>query len=493
MLAIRMKFLAGRFHATPWGHHVNEGVVEYPPSCWRLLRSLVATFYRVFPARAHENGGDNESVWRLKGILAKLSAPPEYRLPEAAVAHTRHYDQANNGVKFFDTFVSVNPGDALLWLWPDVNLGEEERETLAGLLASLGTFGRAESWCEARLLSEEEARSAAEESVGAGSQVSCPATAGADMAGLEMMRLLLPAAGVDADELFETLKVETGVMRQRKQLDPTGSRWVTYTRPRNILQPRRSRPTIPKKETQYTVARFALSSSVLPLATGAMPFAEMARFALSDLRAQHTRNLYSPAFEGKTRDGVPLSGHEHAHFFATDENGDGRLDHLTVYAPCGFNQDDVEALGQLPSVKRYGNLPKVRTVLLGLGDKKDFSDVPVFKASKRWRSVTPFSLPRFANRGGGKPPRPRDLPEAQLARELKSRGLPEPIRIIRIDGYVTDKRPKFRWLEFHRRRLRKGTEGHGLVGFEIEFAEEVPGPIAVGFGCHFGLGLFMPI
>jgi CRISPR-associated protein Csb2 len=489
MLAIRMRFLAGRFHATPWGHHVNEGVVEYPPSLWRLLRSLVATFYRAFPGQAHENGGNNNSVSQLKGILAKLSAPPEFRLPNAAVAHTRHYDQANDGVKFFDTFVSVSPNDELLWLWRDATLDDEERGALADLLASLGTFGRAEAWCEADLLSEEEARSLAEETDGPLKLNSRPFTDDDAHVNQETMRLLLPAASDDADELFETLKIETSAMRKRKQLEPEGSRWVTYTRPQNILQPRRSRPVGTKKERRYTVARFALSSSVLPLVTDAMPFAETARFALSQCRAG---NSYSPALMGKTRDGVPLTGHEHAHFFVTDEDGDGRLDHLTVYAPCGFNRDDVEALGQLPSVRRYKNLPNVRTVLLGLGEEDDFKDIPIFREAKRWRSVTPFSLPRFANRGGGKPPRPRDLPEAQLVRELRSRRLPEPIRIERVDGYKTEKRPQFRWLEFHTRRLRKETEGHGLAGFEIEFAEEVQGPIAVGFGCHFGLGLFMP-
>ena len=49
MIAISLHFLTGRFHATPWGHHVNEGVAEWPPSPWRLLRALMATFYRVSP------------------------------------------------------------------------------------------------------------------------------------------------------------------------------------------------------------------------------------------------------------------------------------------------------------------------------------------------------------------------------------------------------------------------------------------------------------
>ena len=32
MVAIEFRFLNRRYHATPWGHHVNEGAVEWPPS-----------------------------------------------------------------------------------------------------------------------------------------------------------------------------------------------------------------------------------------------------------------------------------------------------------------------------------------------------------------------------------------------------------------------------------------------------------------------------
>ncbi len=274
----------------------------------------------------------------------------------------------------------------------------------------------------------------------------------------------------------------------------------------------------------HWVARFTLSSSVLPLVTDALPFAESVRRALIRNRVDSS---HSEAITGKTAAGVPLEGHEHAHYFATDEDGDGRLDHVMVYCPRGFDEADVEALGSLHTIYRRGNAPEVRMVLVGLAASKEpskstavsktteasmtnaphppppmvltslhsrsGSHIPASIAgnSKRWRSVTPFSLPRFPNRGGGKPPRPRDLPEAQLVQELIARGLPEPISITRVEGYQPVSRPLVRWLEFHTRRF-KGTEGKGLAGFEIEFAEPVAGPIAVGFGCHFGLGLFMP-
>ena len=46
-LAIR--FPLGRYHATPWDRSVNEGATEWPPSPWRLLRALVATWYTRWP------------------------------------------------------------------------------------------------------------------------------------------------------------------------------------------------------------------------------------------------------------------------------------------------------------------------------------------------------------------------------------------------------------------------------------------------------------
>lgn len=253
---------------------------------------------------------------------------------------------------------------------------------------------------------------------------------------------------------------------------------------------RRAAPSYCQKSASaVTAARYALDSTVLPLIQDALPFAEQVRRALIRARIDTS---HSEAITGKTFDSQPLEGHLHAHYFATDEDTDGRIDHVTVYSPRGFDRDDIAALGQLTCIFRSGNRPDVRMTLTGMGASERFDDASLFAQSRRWRSVTPFSLPRFANRGGGKPPRPRDMPEAQLRRELKSRGLPEPISIKRTEGYSAGERPLVRWLEFHSRRFN-GTQGYGLAGFEIEFAEDVRGPVALGFACHFGLGLFMPL
>jgi CRISPR-associated protein Csb2 len=226
---------------------------------------------------------------------------------------------------------------------------------------------------------------------------------------------------------------------------------------------------------------------MLPPVQDALPFAEQVRRALIRLR---DGGSHSEAITGKTVDGVPLEGHPHAHYLVTDEDGDGRLDHATVYAARGFDHMDADALGRL-EIFRRGKRPDVRMVLVGLGakDEQQFSNATLLQPSRRWRSVTPFVLPRFATRGAGKRARPRDTPEAQLRREARVRGLPEIISVKPVPGYQAKGRPLVRWLEFETRRFN-GSTGYGVAGFEIEFAEEVSGPLALGFGSHFGLGLF---
>jgi CRISPR-associated protein Csb2 len=46
MISLSLRFLAGRYHATPWGRHVNEAALAWPPEPVRVLRALIACHYR---------------------------------------------------------------------------------------------------------------------------------------------------------------------------------------------------------------------------------------------------------------------------------------------------------------------------------------------------------------------------------------------------------------------------------------------------------------
>ena len=143
MIGLSIQFLTGRYHATPWNHQVNEGQVEWPPSPWRILRSLVFAYYHLpeQPERSLFNQ-----------ILSKLANHlPSYSLPAYVAAHTRHYmpvfrEGKSTTTKVFDTFYAL-PGGALspeakLWvMWSGVEATDEESICCAVSAARLAIWG----------------------------------------------------------------------------------------------------------------------------------------------------------------------------------------------------------------------------------------------------------------------------------------------------------------------------------------------------------------
>ena len=147
-LAIR--FPLGRYHANPWDRAVNEGASEWPPSPWRLLRALVATWHTRWP---------DLPAPVLDGLLDSLADPPSYYTPATLPGHTRHYlpdldhqkGETGRTDLTLDPFLSVRLNEDLLVRW-DADLPDEQRHALAKLAELLPYLGRAESACEARLL-----------------------------------------------------------------------------------------------------------------------------------------------------------------------------------------------------------------------------------------------------------------------------------------------------------------------------------------------------
>ena len=121
MTVLELNFPAGRYHATPWGRHVNEGAVEWWPSPWRIVRALIATWY----LKAREIPEDT-----VRSLVSALSHPPIFWLPRATTAHTRHYMPNNEGknektTKVFDTFIQIAENDSVFVAW-DVELPSDQ-------------------------------------------------------------------------------------------------------------------------------------------------------------------------------------------------------------------------------------------------------------------------------------------------------------------------------------------------------------------------------
>jgi CRISPR-associated protein Csb2 len=263
-----------------------------------------------------------------------------------------------------------------------------------------------------------------------------------------------------------------------------------------------------------TIARYSLDGPVLPLVTATLPLAEDARRALMSRYRQlkeferygqnvpaDAERFASPVLSGKDAQGAPARGdHEHAFYLPTDEDGDGRLDHLTVFAHGGFPRDEVRALDALRFLK-CGDL-ELSLLLVGLGQQGEFRHAPILGVSSKWASATPFLVTRHLKRRGQKRD-PREFfekPDGRVAfvkqvlrEELARRGLGGDVVEIETIGSTGGER-RLRPVEFCLRRRKPGDDGQsrprGL--FRLQFPAPVSGPLALGHSCHFGLGLFLP-
>jgi CRISPR-associated protein Csb2 len=511
-VAIAIAFHAGRMHRTPWGHHVNEGVPEWPPSSWRLLRALVAVWKRKLSDVPSAN-------IIMPTVLAKLTVPPLFSLPSASLGHTRHYmpwfkKGPQDKTLVFDAFVALDPNAEVVFLWPAATLDACEEEMLQLVLSHLNYFGRAESWCTARLSHdwepyENHVWARLDKTTGnVLAKTNCIPLNGSGISeGREPVRVLAPCPvrwnqwdytrATHPDPLWNLL-AETADLHAERWSDPPGSCWVTYLRPADAFAVSATHQQTKRRTRFFCVARYAIDVTVLPLLQETLSLGELARQRLQGIYGRQNNGMSSVIFSGKTQEGIPLRDHRHAFYIPTDEDGDGRLDHLTIYArgeadsegqDIGFEEADLRALDAFRRLRQVGGKPDLRLVLLGVGICDAWGDVPLLGRSQHWRSSTPFVLPRHQKARG----RRRETPVEQLCDELRRRGFPEPIAVREIPRCELDGR-SIRWIEFRRERLfGVGNRGLGLgYGFETEFRGPVSGPICLGYGCHFGLGTFMP-
>jgi CRISPR-associated protein Csb2 len=215
-------------------------------------------------------------------------------------------------------------------------------------------------------------------------------------------------------------------------------------------------------------------------------------------------------FTGCDDQGNPLQGNRHAYVFCESNNAlekgiDGEITHITIYAPAGFESEDQRAVRDLDRVWGGDDL-EIRVILQGFGQPQDYGGTdlergrsPLLARSRAWVSRTPFiptRHPKVTRAGALK----RDASglqigssEHELLRLLGLAGFPKPVAVEPVSGTSLGGR-NIPWHTFLRRREtgrgRPAANGAGY-GFHIEFPENVQGPVAVGYGAHFGMGGFV--
>lgn len=529
MPTLMLRFPGGRYHATPSGHHVNEGIVEWPPSPWRLLRALISCGYTT----QRWNEGLPVVARRLVETLA--STLPTYRLPPASVAHSRHFmpkgvlDKGREKTTLvFDTWADVGEG-TLAVRWPCVL--DAEAEALFGTLAEhLGYLGRSESWVVAEASSDSAPLPPGFEAF--------PHTEGRrGDRGCEQVSVM--AAELPADyaqwrnesvaraledfpipegkkvpkkldderrkavapypvDIIDCLERSTAWWKQHRWSQPPGSRRVLYWRPSDALSVAPPADAARRAPRPVTTMLLSLSTgngarSALPTRVRTLPQAELMHRALAQ-RLRDDERGSCPELTGKDADGAPLSGHQHGHVLPLDLDGDGHLDHIVIHAPMGLSARAQEIVRSLKRTWTKGGVGELRLAVAGQGNLSDLRRLPAplsdgvaavlggVDGTKVWESLTPFVAPRYLKKSGA------NTLEGQVIAELASRDLPPArVEVLPWDDATRQLRHCIRV----RRYPAKPPPVDAGYGLRLIFDEAVNGPISLGYGSHFGLGVFV--
>jgi len=469
---LAFRFPLGRYHANPWDRAVNEGASEWPPSPWRILRALVATWHTRWPDLPAAD---------IDAVLDALADPPAYRTPTTGTGHTRHYlpdpghrtAQAGSTDLTLDPFLAIDKQSELLVRW-EAGLSAGQREVLSKLAELIPYLGRSESVCQARLFDTEED----------------PVPDGAwwrpDAAGSTRTRLLVPTRPFSR----EALEATTAGVRKSKRTVPPGTTWVTYARgnPEPVPAPQRpARRSFPLP----TAIRFAVTGRAPVQVTNGVLIADEAhRIAARCLEKAGIADARRREIMG-TRGAA--TGHGHAHWVPIAGQGESAtfIDALLVYVPDGLEPAEIGAIisaGKI-SGKRGANgyevpgFPEQQLLFQAAGQVQDVAPELVAPAgATRWRSVTPYLPVRHRHKESAE-----DHSTADVSRELRYRNLPEPVAVTAAEP-LAGRVNQFRRYRTGERMLaaRAGT------GLRLTFATPVEGPILLGQLSHFGFGAFVP-
>lgn len=491
MLALSFTFPAGRYHATPWDRHVNEGAVAWPPEPWRVLRGLIATWHH----KLKHDGKHKEST--LLGLIESLSQElPEYALPAASHSHTRHYmpQFSEKTSLVFDAFTAVGRDTSLTMVWPTTDLPEDQRALLDELLTVIGYLGRAESWIEAQRIIEppqtncKPGDDALDTTTGEirGEAITLYAPLPPGEYSTLRQRFLTDKKSTKRlgdslpDNLLDALSVDTSALRKQGWNQPPAAQKVNYLRPINALKSGRVVHQVGAPIA--TTASFLLIGKPLPRVEDSVRIGELMRVAVMG-RSRHVlgESGVPPCFSGHD---LPADNrHRHAFYLPWDSNNDGRIDRLMLHVPDGMDAGQQRVLEKLNRLwSRDGS--KWRLALESIGDLAVGGDLT--QTSATWESVTPYLHPWHVKK--------RLSVEDQIRRECRERGLTEPTdlkRLNEVDVGTRHRRP----IHFQRFRKHRGLVQPDRLGslWRVTFASPVAGPLALGFACHFGLGLFRPV
>jgi CRISPR-associated protein Csb2 len=507
---LRQSFPLGRFHATPWRvNPFGDPFGEWPPSPWRLARSICARWYQW--RREVEMHDAKEAA--LEAVLHALCGSTyAFKLPITAHRRfgIRQYQPAqfgwhpaekkNAGARGYGTTLFQDnawcvPADssdesAVWWFLDSDQWTIETLDALDVCLARIVYFGRAETLTVIERCSTAKAI-----------EPNCSLEQGVRSS--RSVPVLVPLSAATRGDI-ERVTDDPGV---KGRTAPRGAEWRYAELPApTILRESALRRNI---VSPTNLIQFAVGCAVAPDPRALVRLTSLFRSRVLTtfvrLQTGDRKVTWSSASErvradaallsGKDSAGVALKGqHRHAAFLNWIQ--DGAITRLLIWRPdhLPFSCDEQTAMllaaehelswrntGAAADDWKVRLVPLDRAVPPPLGFDGTRARV--------WESLTPYVPARHHLRKGN--PRANETIEAQVRRELELRGFSNAENAaIQVMG-----RPV--WVATHipaRKRADRAfvgdRPGHRV---RIELSDLISGPILLGHSSHFGLGLFIPV
>lgn len=445
MFALEVRYLMGRAWA---GDYSDRREPEWPPHPARLYSALVCACFDTGMGEA----GEEALRWLERQGPAQISAGDAGGFTRyTGFVPTNYVDKNGIHTKQPRAFPAVTPkDDRVCFIWPDASPSAEVRDTLDEMAARVGYLGKSPSFVQMKVT--DDPRSVTH----------------------------IPAA--DGDTVMRV--AAEGRLDELKRLY-AADRWDPYTnqqRYRRVLSGGEARPH-PGFWSEMIVFRRAHGYAFTSEAT--LTVTDMLRQALM---SQAGRN-------GKIPD--ILQGHEgarHCAFvalpFVGRDYADGHLLGCAILLPRGCDSGEAAearktAAGLEEIDFKRPALDKWRVEIAeGPGLPQTLQRATwagSSTGSKTWSSVTPLLLDSF--------PKKRLPVEEIVARSCERAGLPRPVDVQHgpwscVKGVPPV--PAFRLLRSKEDRPRWG------VHVTLTFDANVGGPMVLGAGRYFGLGLMRP-
>lgn len=470
-MIIKITLLLNQYHGNAWHHAHCEGLIDWPPAPWRIMRSFVAGSYNA--------NFSKEQQMILKSVLWKMSqVAPTYYLPPIAYLQWRsprpqlQKDASiRPGKTLYSACLLVPEGDSAIYCNYDIGCTEKELTTFQQSMDGITYLGRRESPAVWELVEQMP-----------------EANAYPDQSGVRVVAS--PIATLTENELWAALTLSAAeVFQHRKQAVFPGVEQITYKLQSVPFAFESDRPRMmPKRvllSVQGATSKVGVKDSI---------------YLCEALHQRLVKAHPEPIFTGMDM-GAKIGSHDHAFITPISDRTGRWIDYVELYSYQGFPSAAINAIANVKPVRLE------QWVNLALADFSQSSEQHLC-----WESITPMFLSRFPVMRNGQPRLisgtcyQKDCAEHQALKylqflpHLELKGEPSfeefPTGLgMKIGEELIAVCKCVVWVGAG--KMLNGRHGKLSVekGFRVrmEFTRPVIGPISLGYRCHYGFGSLAPM